>query len=150
MPPRRQLDVVIDPQDLRGLMTALRQLEDGKVLAAALRKGLRNAADPIKRQVQANAAWSSRIPAAVAVGTAFSKKRTGVFLRVSSKKAPHARPFENDGSGGTFRHPVFGSGTWVSQVARPFFFAETAQHMPEVERAALAAVDDAARQAGFK
>lgn len=150
MPPRRQLDVVIDPQDLRGLMTALKQLEDGKALSAALRKGLRNAADPIKRQVQANASWSSRIPAAVAVGTAFSKKRTGVFLRVNSKKAPHARPMENDGSAGTFRHPVYGRDVWVTQQARPFFFAETEQHMPKVEQAALAAVDEAARQAGFK
>lgn len=152
MPPgsRRPLDVQVDPGDLRALMRDLKELEGGKPIAAALRKGLRKAADPIKRQVQGNASWSSRIPGAVSIGTAFSARRTGVFLRVNAAKAPHARAYENDGKPGTFRHPVFGSNTWVAQAARPFFFAETQRHLPEVEQAAATAVDEAARSAGFR
>lgn len=147
---KQALDVQVDAGDLRALMQALKEMEGGKPLAAALRKGLRSAAEPIKRQVQGNASWSSRIPGAVSIGTAFSARRTGVFLRVNAKKAPHARPFENDGKGGTFRHPVFGTDTWVTQSARPFFFPEALRHLPEVEEAAAKAVDEAARAAGFR
>ena len=144
------LDVRVDPGDLRALMKALKEMEGGKPLATALRKGLRKAAEPIKQQVQGNASWSSRIPGAVSIGTAFSAKRTGVFLRVNAKKAPHARPLENNGQAGTFRHPVFGRNVWVAQRARPFFFPETLRHMPEVEKAAAEAIDEAAKAAGFR
>jgi hypothetical protein len=51
-------------------------------------------------------------------------------LIVDAKSAPEARPLEHGGSGGEFRHPVFGGGnktrdqwTWVEQPARPFFYA---------------------------
>lgn len=150
MPRGGPVEVRIDPGDLRALMRDLKALEGGKPIAAAMRKGLRKAADPIKRQVQSNASWSSRIPGAVSIGTAFSARRTGVFLRVNSKKAPHARAFENSGRAGTFRHPVIGRDVWVSQAARPFFFAETQRHMPDVEKAAAEAVEQAARSAGFR
>lgn len=146
---RPPLDITFDPGEVRRLVADLKQLEGGKALTAALRKNLRSAADPIKSQVKANASWSSRIPAAVAIGTAFTAKRTGIFLKVNANKAPHGRPFENSGNAGTFRHPVFGGDTWVSQAARPFFFEETASHMPAVEQAAGEAVQEAARAAGF-
>lgn len=145
------VEVTFDPAEVRQLVRDLRELEGGRAITAALRKNLRAAADPIKAQVQANASWSSRIPSAVAIGTAFSAKRTGVFVRVNSKKAPHARPLENSGQAGTFRHPVFGNtDTWVAQQARPFFFDQAERNLPQVERAAAAAVDEAARTAGFR
>lgn len=150
MPPRPDFDVRLDPGDLRSLMKALKEMEGGKPLANALRKNLRKAADPVKARVQANASWSSRIPGAVSIGTSFSAKKTGIFIRVNASKAPHARPLENDGKQGVFRHPVFGSKTWVSQRARPFFFPEAARHMPEVEKAVLEAVEEAAKAAGFR
>lgn len=145
------VELRFDPGEVRKLVADLKELEGGKQIIAALRKNLRAAADPVKRQVQANAGWSSRIPAAVAVGTAFSKNRTGVFIRVNRNKAPHARPLENFGAAGTFRHPVFGNtDVWVAQQARPFFFNETEQHIDDVERAAGDAVDEAAKAAGFR
>lgn len=145
------VEVRFDPDEVRALVRDLKQLEGGKQITAALRKNLKAAADPIKRQVRGNASWSTRIPAAVAIGTAFTTKRTGIFIRVNAKKAPHARPFENSGRPGSFRHPVFGNReVWVQQQARPFFFNETASHMPQVEQAAADAVDEAAKAAGFR
>lgn len=146
------LELKFDAAEVRDLIADLRQLEGGKEIISALRRNLRAAAAPIKAQVQANASWSTRIPAAVAIGTAFGAKRTaGIFIRVNAKKAPHARPLENGGRAGTFRHPVFGNPqVWVSQPARPFFFGQAAQNIPQVERAAAEAVDEAARSAGFR
>jgi hypothetical protein len=135
---------------VHALVKDLRQLEDGKQQAAALRRRLKAAADPIRAQVRANASWSRRIPGAVSIGTKFTKRSTGVFIKVNSKRAPHARPLENNGQPGTFRHPVFGRDVWVVQRARPFFFADTARHMPQVEQAAIEAINDAARAVGFR
>lgn len=144
------VEVRFDADEVRTLVKDLKELEGGKQLAAALRRNLKAAAQPIARQVRSNASWSSRIPGAVTVGKAFTAKRTGVFLRVNQKKAPHARAFENQGKSGTFRHRVFGKDVWVAQQARPFFFNETARHLPDVEKAAVLAVDEAARAAGFR
>lgn len=149
--------VSVDEGDLRKLVADLKELEGGKKMVTALRKNLKAAADPMKRQVQANASWSTRIPGAVGVQVRFTAKRVGVSVFVSRKKAPHARPIENSGKAGTFKHPVFGRTTrrgnrYVTaiQPARPFFFSEMAQHMPEVEKACAEAVEDAAKAAGFR
>lgn len=141
----------IDPQELAALVRALKELEGGKKQATALRKNLRAAAEPAAGQVRANASWSSRIPAAVAVRVAFTAKRgAGVSVVVNRKQAPHARPIENFGSGGTFQHYVFGTSTVVTQPARPFFFNEMENVLPDVEKAALDAIDLAAKAAGFR
>ena len=149
--------VKIDEGDLRKLAADLKELEGGRKQVASLRKSLKAAADPMKRQVQANASWSKRIPGAVGVQVRFTAKKVGVSVFVSRTKAPHARPIENDGKEGTFLHPVFGrtkrrGSRYVTakQKARPFFFKEMEGHMPEVEQAALKAIDDAARGAGFR
>jgi hypothetical protein len=144
------VEVRFDPEEVRALVKDLKTLEDGKKQVAALRRKLKDAAGPIERQVKANAAWSSRIPAAVAIGTAFTTKRTGVFIKVNKNKAPHARPLENYGKPGTFRHPTWGTEPWVAQPSRPFFFRETERHLPEVEKAAAEAVEEAAKQSGFR
>lgn len=111
-------------------------------LSPELRKELRPAllrgARPILDQARANASWSTRIPKATRIGAKFQKRRGGVVIITSAKRAPHARPFEGL-SGSPFKHPVFwprrrlmvfgkerpnakfGS-TWVAQAARPFLF----------------------------
>lgn len=142
--------VSVDEGELRKLVADLKELEGGKKIVSALRRDLKAAADPMKRQVQANASWSSRIPGAVGVQVRFTAKRVGVSVFVGRKKAPHARPIENSGKPGTFKHPLFGTSTTVRQAARPFFFGEMAKHMPEVEKAAAKAIDEAARAAGFR
>lgn len=139
-----------DSAETRKLVADLKKLEGGKPLMAALQKKLKAAADPIAGQVKGNASWSSRIRGAVSVGTSFSKRNTGVFIKVSAKKAPHARAYENKGKSGTFRHRVFGRDVWVSQAARPFLFSQAERNMPQVVEAAGRAVDEAARSAGFR
>jgi hypothetical protein len=143
--------VQVDEGELRKLVADLKALEGGKKQVTALRKNLKAAAEPMKRQVQANASWSSRIPGAVGVQVRFTAKRVGVSVFVSRKKAPHARPIENSGKSGEFEHPLFGDRSHpVLQPAKPFFFAEMARHMPEVEKACADAIDEAARSAGFR
>jgi hypothetical protein len=144
------VEVKFDAAETRALVKDLKQLEGGKGITAALRKNLKAAAGPIAADVKAGYGWSSRIPGAVSVGTAFTAKRTGVFIKVNSKRAPHARPFENGGKPGSFRHPVYGRDTWVSQAARPTIFPRTQRRMPDVETAAGKAVEEAARAAGFR
>lgn len=144
------LKLDIDARELKFFAKALGELEGGKRQVAALRKNLKAAADPAAAQVRANAAWSSRIPAAVAVRVAFTaKKGAGISVYVKRKVAPHARPYENSGKGGSFQHYVFGPPVITTQAARPFFFSELEGHMPAVEQAALDAIDEAARAAGF-
>lgn len=92
-------------------------------LRSELRPRLRAAGEMVRSQIKSNAGFSSRIPGAVRMTTAFGSKTGGVRIWVDSKKAPHARPLENLGAAGSFRHPVFGNtDVWVSQPAHPFFF----------------------------
>jgi hypothetical protein len=149
--------VNIDAQELGKLARDLKALEGGKKQVAALRKSLKAAAEPAAAQVRRNASWSSRIPGAVGVQPRFSSKNPAVSIFVSRTKAPHARPIENSGKGGTFSHPVFGRTrrggrryVTARQTARPFFFNQLERHMPAVERAVLDAMDEAARAAGFR
>ncbi len=122
-------------------------------LRKQLRPALKKGAEPILAQAKANASWSTRIPKATRIATTFTKKRAGVAIRTSAKKAPHARPHENLGKPGSFRHPVyalprkremvfgreipgaFRDTRWVNQKARPFLF-------PAVEAKGDAVVDE--------
>jgi hypothetical protein len=147
----------VDAQELGKLGRDLKVLEGGKKQVAALRRNLKAAAEPAAAQVRRNAAWSLRIPGAVGVRANFTSKRPGVSIFVSRTKAPHARPLENSGKGGTFQHPVFGRTrrggrryVTATQPARPFFFNQLERHMPKVEAAVLGAMDEAARAAGFR
>lgn len=121
-----------------------------KTLVAGLRKALKTAADPVKRLVQSNARFSQRIPKAVTIGTSFTKRLTGVYVRINARRAPHARPINNDDRAGTFRHPVHGNrDVWVTQQAVPLF-AGVDRETHDVEGAVLDVMDKVARQAGFK
>lgn len=92
-------------------------------LKAELRPRLHIAASALTRKIQGAAGFSSRIPGAVRTSVAFGSRTGGVRVYVDQRKAPHARPLENSGKPGTFRHPVFGNReNWVSQPAHPFFF----------------------------
>jgi hypothetical protein len=98
-------------------------------LPAELRKEIRSSAkeigDPVLQSVRRRASWSTRIPAATRISVRFGKATAGVTIKTSAKRAPHARPYEHGGEGGTFRVPVFrrrGRKTpWVDRAARPFF-----------------------------
>ncbi|MGH3097896.1 MAG: HK97 gp10 family phage protein [Streptosporangiales bacterium] len=120
-------------------------------LRRLLRPKLRAAAQPIVARARRKASWSTRIPSAIKVQTSFSGRHPGVFIRVDATKAPHARPFENLGKPGTFRHPVFGDReVWVNQKARPFLFPAVEAAGPHVREVVSDAISDAARLHGFR
>lgn len=129
-------------------------LRDFKKLPDDVRKlvrpMLRESASPALAEVKRNASWSSRIPGATKVGLRFNKRFTGVTLYVNRKSAPNARPIENKGKPGSFRHPVFGKSTWVSQTARPFFYGVAEHWQDEVNQNIGAVVDRVTKSHGFK
>jgi hypothetical protein len=131
----------------RQLAQASRELRNmSRDVRKELRPKIREAAEPMVAAARANASWSTRIPAAIRL----SNTRRGVSIRVSSKKAPHARPYEGITGSGQFRHPVFGHrDRWVSQKTRPFLDPAVAKHRGRVQRALLELVEDAARRNGF-
>ncbi|MDH2425786.1 hypothetical protein [Sphaerisporangium sp. TRM90804] len=93
-------------QELRKLVVDFGKMPPA--LRKELRPALQRGAQPILAQSRANSAWSTRIPQATRISPRFAKRRGGIVIVVSSRRAPHARPYENLGDPGTFRHPVFG------------------------------------------
>lgn len=130
----------------------VRELEDiPPALKKKLRPALRQAASPIVADAKARSSWSTRIPAAIRVSTSFRARRSGVSIVVNRKLAPHARPYENLGQPGIFRHPVFGNReVWVNQRARPFLFSAVFRHSDDVVEAIDRAVNAAATEHGFR
>lgn len=102
---------------------------------------------------KSRASWSRRIPAAIKaqpmVGTGLAN-RVGVQLRVSVAAAPHARPYEGLGQGGSFRHPVFGRDRWVSQNTRPYIWPAVRGRIPQITADVDTAYEAAARECGFR
>lgn len=67
------------------------------------------ATQSIADDARGRASWSSRIPGALRVRPARSRKRPGAQIVVSKAKAPHARLYEFGHDRRGFRHPVFGN-----------------------------------------
>lgn len=124
--------------DLRGFSTQVRR---------EIRPAVKRAAEPMVAAARANASWSTRIPGAIKISTL----KRGVEIRVSRKRAPHARPYEGIAGGSTFRHPVYGNrDRWVTQQTRPFLEPAVRQHMPKVRAELIAMLDDAATRHGYR
>lgn len=112
-----------------------------------LRPALQQAAAPIIAKAKVNASWSRRIPGAIRL----SVLKRGVAIRVSSKRAPHARPYEGVTGGRTFRHPLFGDrDSWYAQRTRPFLEPAVLAHRSQVRQEVARVVDRVARLHGFK
>lgn len=112
-----------------------------------IRPAIKKAAEPIVRDAKKNASWSSRIPKAIRV----SVLKRGVEIRVSAKKAPHARVLEGITGNRTFRHPLFGNRErWFDQKTRPFLTPAVEKHLPKVRAAVIRIVDEAAVRHGYK
>lgn len=126
----------------------------GKVpqeLRRQLGKELRAAAEPIAATARRGASWSRRIPSAIRVSSQFATHRPGIRIRVSRALAPHARPLEGITRGaGSFRHPVFGRDTWVTQTTRPFLLPAVESNAERVTHAVGAAIDASARLHGWR
>lgn len=119
-------------------------------LRKRLRPKVRAAGNIVARDARLRASWSTRIPAAIRVRTAFAKS-PGVRVSVDLRKAPHAKPYENEGRPGKFRHPVFGNrSNWVTQKARPFLGPALQAKSDAAAHDIADAVDRATRDAGFR
>jgi hypothetical protein len=140
------------PFEATGPYTMAHVVADLRDIPVEIRRKVRPAvvkvAQPILAAAKARAGWSSRIPDAIRL----SVVAKGVILRVSLKKAPHARAYEGISSGrtGNFRHPVYGhEDRWVAQRERPFVIPAVAQYMHTVEPAIVEAVDQVLRARGW-
>lgn len=121
-----------------------KQLQNVPVeLRKELRPRIRNAAGTLQKQIQANASWSTRIPAATKVRVGFGSRNPGVTVFVDAEAAPHARPLEfgSQGRSNVNRHPVFGRDIWVDQDARPFFMPAVQQVEQSVVSEIQSAID---------
>lgn len=121
-------------------------------VAKALNKALKAVVvTKIMPTAKANAAWSSRIPAAIKPSVSMK----GMGLRVASNSAPHGRPFEGLQTGlrsnSSFRHPVFGNREmWVTQRTRPYLAPAFRSNQDAAVASAQEAIGEAAAQVGFK
>src|SRR5690554_3410860 len=109
-----------------------------------MRPALQKAAKPIVDDAKRRAGmWSTRIPGAISL----SVRKNGVMIRVSGKKAPHARPYEGMvGNRKKFRHPVFGDeDKWVDQRTRPFLIPAVNAHRREVTAEVVRTIDQVLR-----
>jgi hypothetical protein len=164
MPPSRAAGAMrfkIEGADLNAVYKKLRATEPK--LAAALRKGIKDAAAPVVKEIKAEAEAQGLHRAAAATSVRFSStKRNGITatIRTDHKAAPMARPLEygsqgraksaGQASGGVNRHPVFaqvGSTAyedpkrWVDQPTRPYFWVAIIRKSPEVGQRVKAALD---------
>lgn len=141
--------------DLARLIAALQGVD--KRSRPLIRAAVRQAGDGAVRAAKSNASWSSRIPAAIRLNTSFSQRNPGVRLVVSSRRAPHGRPYEGITGSRSFRHPVFGRPNrtrrqwrWVSQPTRPFLLPAITKAREPTRRAIAEAIEKAARDSGFR
>lgn len=139
-------DVLIGSAGTAELARRLRQVpvEARRTTTRALRKS----GDRVLRSAQANAAWSSRIPASLTLQVRFAGRYPGVIVAARASQAPHARPYEGITGASQFKHPVFG-GVWVAQATRPFLRPAVADAGPELADELSSAMDEAARKSGL-
>ena len=136
--------------DYHGLRPMVRELGAmAPVVRKELRRGFRAAGESAGRRAKAKASWSTRIPGAIVVRPLTGANSAGVFLRVNSARAPHARPYEGMGGARTFRHPVFGQDVWVAEATRPYLRPAVQESRGDAEKAAIDAVHAAARAGRF-
>lgn len=124
--------------DLRAMSTEVRR---------EVRPALKKAAEPMVAQAKANASWSTRIPRAIRLAVI----KRGVEIRVSAKRAPHARPYEGISGNAQFRHPVHGRrDRWVSQATRPFLDSAVKAHRNKIRPSLFKIVEEAAQRHGYR
>jgi len=123
-----------------------------KDLQKEMRPAIREGAQPMLKGIQRNASWSTRIPKATRISTSFSGRGAGpgVSIITDARKAPHARPYENDGVPGTFWVQLFGNKRrWYERDARPFFQPAVIKYGPEVVDAIDRRITDITQRHGF-
>lgn len=136
----------IDGTQVRAFADQLRGFP--KDLRKELRRNIKAASEQLVRDIQSNASWSTRIPAATKVRVGFGQRSAGVRVFVDKRAAPHARPLEfgSQGRSNINRHPVFGTDVWVDQPTRPFFMRAVRSNRRQVVSKVQEAIDEAWRR----
>lgn len=138
-----------------GLAELRKFIRDFEKFPADLRKEMR----PMIRRVgaqallatRAEASWSTKIPSATRMNVSFSKRSAGASISTNRLRAPGARPLENRGREGFFRHPVNPDKTvWVRQRSRPYISKATQPFAAKFDAEILTVVDQVARSHGFR
>ena len=132
---------------VRALADALRDVP--RELRPQVRKALKSGGEGIRARAAQEASWSRRIPRSLRVRTRFGGTRAGVYVTASRLAAPQARPFEGITGNAEFRHPVPGTGRWVSQKVRPFLAPAVGQQADRAMNEVKQALDDALRGVGL-
>lgn len=122
------LTVHINPQELARLKRELDAFEPA--LAKALRRRIREAGQDAVRAVKTTVLQPapgasdgettgarSAIARATRISTSFAPRSAGVKIITGGVRNGFSKAYNM----GSFRHPVFGSGTWASQEGRPYF-----------------------------
>lgn len=144
-----------DAEQFRALFGKTSQVEPK--LKAALRKRMKAAADLAAADVRSEVTKAPRshgrgsrglrkgIAAGIKVTISASPTKVGVAIQATSSKMPltDMKPLVRAYNKPTFRHPVFGTGTWVQQPGRPYFKKPIEARQGDVQAAVEAAMRDA-------
>ena len=150
----------VDQRQLQALGRALKAEADGKALRRELARNLRDAAKPAMAEARSNLMGittlggkaespplRTTILREMRASARLSGRSTGARVRVR-KRGPRGFAFAarrlNRPKG--WRHPVFGTDTWVHQVASPpgWFDRAMQAHRREYRKAAIKAMNDMA------
>jgi hypothetical protein len=126
-------------------------------LVKEMRRGVKEAAQPIFADIKAAATATSRsVGKSITLEVSFSAKTAGAAIKAKRSKMPAGKAdlpalFERGSKGGgVIRHPVFGNrAVWVNQPLRRFIAPVAPKHLPAVQTRMLKTLDDAARAAGL-
>lgn len=111
------IPIIVDTKQFSALTRGIRAT--GPAGARAVRAALRECAELVKRNAEARASYSSRIPGSM------KARATAVNFKVSAggDAAPNAAPIENKGKG-FVRHPEWGNRErWTDKNSHPAFLS---------------------------
>lgn len=161
MASKSPIDLTVDQQALVALRKALGNEAGGKKLARDLGKNLRAAAAPAvvdaKSAVRALPAVNDvglreAVASQISAQARMSGKSAGVAVKVGTRKDPRGFRFAgrrlNNPRG--WRHPVFGTGTWVVQRGQRWFEPAVLAHREEYRAAVRAAMEEMAQRIARK
>ena len=145
--------IEIDSHEFHDVMLATREFD--KVLYRELRKAMREAGEPILKDIKVGIALipsksDGTVRRGLIAGTkvtlVMGGKNPGIRIKTSGKalgnKAVLAAAFNKN----KFRHKVFGRDVWVDQPGHPYFGKVILDHKDEVLEKVRVALDDAAKE----
>lgn len=123
--------------ELAGISRKLRRMSNGKEIRKQFTKELRRAGKPLVPKARAatlaipatsgkHSGLRKRLARATRLSVKASGRNASVSVIVDGRKMPageKALPAYMEGTKRPWRHPVYGSDTWVKQEAKPYFYS---------------------------